>query len=47
MKTNKKTIEEKALQICYDRYLCEKVGLDYNNPDYVKAVIYVLKQELK
>ena len=43
----KEKIKKLALQVCNDRYLCEKAGLDYNNPNYTESMIYVLQQRKK
>ena len=40
-------VKEKALEICYDRYLCEKANIDYNHLEYADVVNYVLKEMLK
>lgn len=40
-------LDEKIMEICNDRYECEKRNLDYNNVDYQEVKVYLLKEMLK
>jgi len=40
-------IEKYALECLYDRYICRRLGIDYNNPtreDFEKAKEYIQKK---
>ena len=40
-------LQNEVLDICYDRYKCEKMGLNYNNINYTDVKIKVLQERLK
>jgi hypothetical protein len=40
-------LQNEVLDICYDRYKCEKMGLNYNNISYIDVKIKVLQERLK
>ena len=37
-------LESEVLDICYDRYKCEIMGVDYNNVNYTDVKIKVLQK---